>query len=206
MRKLLQSILRVDMALGVLLCAGLLIAVWTQSRGATANAGWLTFRDQKLGYSISYPKGWTIDKKYVYAGFGPDHEIQGVAFHIPASMARGTNLSDNLTEVSLESVDGAGRCDAARFLPDPQNVHSIVENGMTYSTATSEDAGAGNFYDETIFALVGSSPCVAIRYFVHSTNFDNYDPGTVQKFDAALLESKFDRIRWTLTVLPAVPR
>ena len=130
-------------------------------------------------------------------GLGPGREIRGVAFHIPRSMARGTNLSANLTALSVESMSGPGRCEAGRFLSDPQNIHSIVENATIYSIAESQDAGAGNRYEEIVFALVGSSPCLGIRYFIHSTNIANYDPGTVREFDRPKLLAEFDRIRRT---------
>ncbi len=198
MRNSHSTILRISAVLA-------LCSAFTGIASADANnppAGWRTYRDQNLDFSISYPRRWTVDKSYVYAGLGPDREIRGVAFRIPPGLARGTNLSSNLTAVSLESVNGPGRCEAGRFLSDPQNVHSIVENGTTYSTAQSEDAGAGNFYSETVFALVGSSPCLAIRYFIHSTNIANYDPGTIRKFDHVKLEAKFDQIRRTLFAWP----
>lgn len=197
------------MALGALLCAAMLILACSVSASPRLPLppGWRVFEDTALGYAIAYPRGWTVEKNYVYSGFGPGHEIHGVAFHIPPSMARGTNLSANLTAVSLESVNGSGRCDANSFLPDQQNAHSIAENGAIYSTAQSEDAGAGNFYSETVFALTGSSPCVAIRYFIHSTNIANYDPGTVREFDHAKLMEEFDRIRRTLVLSrPAHPQ
>ncbi|MGA7712972.1 MAG: hypothetical protein WCA81_13795 [Rhizomicrobium sp.] len=198
MRKLHPTILRTCFAAAV--CTAIAAA------HAAVPRDWRVYRNVTLGYTIAYPEGWSVERNYVYPGFGPDHEIRGVAFHIPHSMARGTNLSVNLTALSVESVSGAGRCEAGRFLSDPQNLHSIVENGTIYSTAESQDAGAGNRYEEIVFALIGSSPCLGIRYFIHSTNIGNYDPGVVQEFDRAKLLAEFDRIRHTLAVSqPAHP-
>ena len=63
----------------------------------------------------------------------------------------------------------------------------MTENGTEYSVASLSDAGAGNLYEEKVYALVGTSPCLAVRTFIHSTNIANYDPGTVTAFDEAAL-------------------
>ena len=161
-------------------------------------AGWHNFRDAALGYTISYPPGWRIDTHYTYSTLGPGREIRGVAIHIPAAMARGTNLSSFDTAISVETLPGP--CNAARFLDAPQNARTVKENGITYLVAQGEDAGAGNLYQETIHAVADSQPCLAVRSFIHSTNIANYDPGTVRPFDRAALLSWFDRIRRTLVL------
>lgn len=165
-----------------------------------AAPGWKTYSDLTLGYSVSYPHGWAVDDKYVYAGFGPDHPIRGVAFQIPQIMAKGTNLSDNLTNVSVESRKGPGPCDARRFIPEPTDTHDVTQFRRTWSVATQQDAGAGNFYDITVFAVKDSNPCIAVRYFIHTTNIGNYDPGTIKEFDRAALVHMFDLIRDTLVI------
>ncbi|MEP2120256.1 hypothetical protein, partial [Bauldia litoralis] len=75
-----------------------------------------------------------------------------------------------------------------------------TEYGTDYSVASLSDAGAGNLYDETVYALVGTSPCLAVRTFIHSTNLANYDPGTITAFDEGALTAQFDAIRKTLIV------
>jgi hypothetical protein len=165
-----------------------------------APPGWSVWNDPGLGYSIAYPPGWRLDPHYTYAGFGPDHPIEGVAFEIPAAMADGTNLSNYLTNVSVESMPGGGPCDAAHYLADPQNLHTLVEDGRRWSVAQSADAGAGNRYDIRVFVLEGRRPCLAVRYFIHSTGIGNYAPGAVRRFDLHALLARFDAVRRTLTV------
>jgi hypothetical protein len=69
---------------------------------------------------------------------------------------------------------------------------------MLYSVASSTGAAAGNRYDETVYALPGTNPCIAVRYFIHYGVIENYPAGTVRAFDEAALRSEFDAIRRTL--------
>lgn len=161
-------------------------------------AGWLTHKNPILGYSISYPRGWRVDPAYVYPGFGPDHEIRGVGFQIPKALAKGTNLSISLTGTSVESVPPGKRCDARRFLADAQNVRTVRQDGRVWSVADGSDAGAGNFYEISVFVLATRTQCLAVRTLIHSTNIANYDPGTVKPFDREALIATFDRIRRSL--------
>ena len=150
-------------------------------------------------FSVVYPSDFTSDDKYAYAGF-PKKPIAGVKLTIPGAMAAGTNLSND-TYVSVETLPNAKKCTGDIYLVDDVNAHVETQGGVNYSIATSSDAGAGNFREEMVYALRESSPCVAIRYFIHSTNIGNYlpaqagDPGTVREFDRAALLSSFDAIR-----------
>ncbi|MEI9989448.1 MAG: hypothetical protein WDM86_05355 [Rhizomicrobium sp.] len=155
------------------------------------------YTDRTLGYAIAYPADWTIDTQYVYDQLGPGREIKGVAIQIPQSLTAGTNLGGD-TKLSVESLSGRG-CTPARFVDPAENAHTLHADGRVYSVATSEDAGAGNRYETTVFVLDATSPCLAVRYFIHYSAIENYDPGTVRPFDRARLTSAFDRIRATLT-------
>jgi hypothetical protein len=169
---------------------------------AAAPEGWKTYTNHVLGYSISYPGDWRVVVDYVYPGFGPDHPIKGVAFEIPSTISARTNLSPHLTNVSVESREGRGPCDARRFIPDPADMHDVAEFGRTWSVATQQDAGAGNRYDIKVFVVKNSSPCLAVRYFIHFMAFENYTPGSVRRFDRAALIRQFDAVRKTLITGP----
>ncbi len=69
---------------------------------------------------------------------------------------------------------------------------------MQYSVATSSGAAAGNRYEEMIFAFPASSPCTAVRYYIHSTAVGNYPEGSVREFDREALLAEFDAIRKTI--------
>ncbi|HWP61382.1 MAG TPA: hypothetical protein VN495_02165, partial [Candidatus Paceibacterota bacterium] len=58
-------------------------------------------------------------------------------------------------------------------------------------------------YEEDVYAISGSKPCTAVRYYIHSSDINNYPPGSVTPFDESALLSAFDSIRHSLTLTPA---
>lgn len=159
--------------------------------------GWETYAKPLSNYAIQYPQTYTINPTYLYTQLGPGKEIKGVKFTIPQSVALGTNLSSD-SGISVEEVSGASSCAASRFLYDVTNHRMVSENGIDYSVGEAGGAAAGNLYEERVYAIPGTSPCLAVRYFIHSTNIGNYEPGTVREFDRAALLKEFDAIRRTL--------
>lgn len=154
----------------------------------TASAGW----------SISYPTAYDIDDTHLYKGLGPSKVIRGVSFTVPASLASGTNLSRD-SYLAVESQDvGSQNCSALLFLGDTNQETFVTENNVRYSVAHSSEGAAGNLYEETVYAVVNSSPCTAVRYFLHSTQIGNYPPNTVIEFDKGSLTSVFDAMRQSL--------
>lgn len=157
-----------------------------------------TYASTTLGYAFEYPPTYTLNDKYVYQ-FGATKTINGVSVTIPASMATGTNLSSD-TRVSIEQLPRATTCTADIFIIDNVVAAPVVdsEKGTEYSYASSTTAGAGNLYEELVFAIPGSTPCTAVRYYVHSSNIGNYPAGTVQEFDRSALLNSFHDIRRSL--------
>jgi hypothetical protein len=160
-------------------------------------AGWTRY--SQAGFSIAAPSTFTPDPTHDYQALGPGKDIKGFALTIPASLAKGTNLGSD-SYIAVETLPGTAPCTAAAFLDSPTAAPTVTTNGITYSVATGNDAGAGNFYDETVYAVQGSSPCIGVRYFIHSLNIGNFDPGTVKAFDRGALIAQFDAIRATLMV------
>ncbi len=129
---------------------------------------------------------------------GPGKDISGVKFTIPSSLATGTNLSSFDTGVSVEIIPATQDCNAGLFLDGNVNVQTVTDNGSEYSFASTTQGAAGNRYEEEVWAIPGTNPCIAIRYFIHSTNIGNYPEGTVSEFDQTTLISQFDKIRQSL--------
>ena len=153
------------------------------------------------GFSIRLPGAFAVDESYKYTELGPAKNISGVKFTIPLDMATGTNLGSD-SYISVEQIPQSillnKEC-AASFFVDPETpVSKFTDNGTDYSVASSTGAGAGNRYEEMVYALPWSNPCTAIRYFIHTSVFSNYPAGTVKEFNPQNLVSTFDILRRTL--------
>lgn len=174
------------------------VAVLAAMTGASAAlaSGWRTYTDPEGRWSIQYPAGWRVDTAHVYSALGPGKEIHGVAFVVPENFTRGTNLRDD-SYLAIETLPAAQNCAPGEFLDNaidrPRT--KFGNNGIAWSIQDGADAGAGNFYEETVQAAVGSKPCIATRAFAHSTNVANYDPGTVKAFDRRAFNIIMDRMR-----------
>lgn len=155
------------------------------------------YSSSENGFSIHLPNGYTVDEAYRYE-MTPERNIGGVKFTIPASSADGTNLGQD-TYLSIERLPGLKECSASAFFYDATASKILTENSTTYSVASSTGAGAGNRYEETVYAIPGSNPCLAVRYFVHYSVFENYPAGMVKEWDRQSLLGQFDQIRSTLT-------
>lgn len=160
------------------------------------------YQNSKLRFSLRYPEGYSVDEKYVYQELGPGKDITGVRFTIPASITKGTNLgTDSYVGVEEMADVSNDSCKAELFLPqNGKRATTIDDNGITYSFSSYIGAGAGNRYEESVFVLPNSNPCIAVRYFIHYGAIENYDPGTIKAFDRVKLLADFDMIRKTLVV------
>jgi membrane-bound inhibitor of C-type lysozyme len=151
------------------------------------------------GITMRVPKDFALDTSYVYQDLGPGKSIHGVKFTIPESMATGTNLGSD-SYISIEQIPLASACSADMFLDQGVKASTTTDAGMEYSFASTTGAGAGNRYEQIVYALPGTNPCVAVRYFIHYGVFENYPAGTIKEFDEAKLTELFDSIRRTLTL------
>jgi len=150
-------------------------------------------------FSLALPKtaSYVIDEDFKNQQ-SPTLITTGVKFTIPEAHASGTNLSPD-TYLSVETLE-SGACNASSFLDGDHKAMPIVDNNVRYTFATSSNAGAGNRYDESVFALEGTDPCIAVRYVIHYSVLENYEEGTVTQFDAEALFKEFDAIRHSLVV------
>ena len=164
-----------------------------------------TYASSTLGVSFMYPPAYTLNAQYAYDLFGPNKLINGFKVTIPASMAMastsspqaGTNLSAD-TYLSVEQLPRAKRCTADIYLTANVTAHAVSEGGTDYSFASSSGVAAGNRYEEQVYALATSTPCTAVRYFIHYAAIENFPADTVQEFDRTALLADFDKIRHSL--------
>jgi membrane-bound inhibitor of C-type lysozyme len=160
----------------------------------------LVYQNGSAGITIRYPTDFGIDDSYQYHALGPGKDISGVKFTIPHALAAGTNLSSD-SYASVELLPGAiNSCSAEAYLSGAKSAGFVDIGDRRYSVATASDAGAGNRYEETVYATPISGGCIGVRYFIHYSVIDNYPTGTATEFDRPALMSIFDSIRNTLTI------
>lgn len=156
------------------------------------------YANQAFGFSIMVPAGFTVDESYLNQNLGPGREIPGVGFNIPGSWTEGTNLSRD-SHIAVEELSDV-ECIPETFLFSPSVESEAIQGKNTFTVASASDAGAGNFYDETVYLKEKGSRCYAVRSFIHSTNIGNYPAGTIKEFDRGLLRGALDSIASSLVL------
>ena len=158
------------------------------------NAVWKKYKNSMIGFSIKYLSSYTKNTSYTYT-FLTSGSIPGVSFEVPAALTNGTNLTDD-SYISVEWLPAGSS--AKNFLESGSPITEIpgtTAGGVAYTIAEREEAAAGNYYVETVYAVSSGSYCFGIRLFIHSSNVGVYDPGTVRSFDRrALLQDYYDMI------------
>lgn len=149
------------------------------------------------GFSIRIPQGYEVDESY-QKELESEEIIKGIRFYVPEVKTQGTNLSND-SYISIEKLSNVEACSADLFFDTTiGGAQNINENTETFSVAGNDDAAAGNRYEEIVYAIPGSIPCVGVRYFIHYSVFENYEEGTIVEFDKDELIREFDLIRKTL--------
>jgi hypothetical protein len=158
--------------------------------------GGRTYSNTAFAFSAFIPEGFSIDESYFNYTLGPGKEIPGISFTIPASMAAGTNLSAE-TRLSVEVLSRAA-CVPADFILTKSKGTPITVGANSYVYATSAGAGAGNRYEESVYVTKLRETCYGVRFFIHSTALENYEPGTRKAFDREAVTAKFKEIMGSL--------
>ena len=151
-----------------------------------------TYSNTFFGFTITLAPGFTVDEAYLNQTLGPGREIPGVAFRVPIELTKGTNLSTDsyLAVEKLFDVD----CELSVFTENSKEDETVVAGKNTFKKATTNSAGAGNFYEDTVYVTEQGNACYAIRSVAHTTNIANYEPGTVSEYDALKLNSAFNNM------------
>lgn len=157
------------------------------------------YADYNLGLSLRYPSDFTVNEEYNYAGMGRDMLIQGISFSVPESKLKGTNLLPG-TQASVEIIPNMPSCNVRLFLPDPSGITSFIEGDVLYSSAYRKTSNNKNDFEERVYAVAGSSPCIAIRYLIRTEPITSYNAASVSVYNRKDLLSVFDTMRRSLVV------
>lgn len=175
----------------ILVFAGIVFAVFyveNETPVGTPGGQWSVYATPVLGV-IQYPTAFTIREDHRYSA-GPAEEVRGVAFVVSTEETEATNLAGD-SYLSIEHV-ATSSCKGSHFLNPIVTEERIVDQGTSYTVLRGGGAAAGNLYEEIVYV---TQNCFAIRYFIHTTRVENYEPGTVREYDRAALLSIFDAMR-----------
>lgn len=173
---------------------GSVLSLYHSSGASGGTLTWQAYTNEEMGFALHYPADYSVDEAYSYE-IAPGRVARGVSFIVPQIWSEGTNLASD-TRVSVESIPELSSCNVAQYLYNtPTQNLSFVDEGLEYSFGSEVGAAAGNRYEETVFMRSDRGPCIAIRYFIHTTNIENYEEGAVVEFDAQALIQEFDTIR-----------
>lgn len=163
------------------------------------------YKNSDRGFSIRYPKDYRLNEDYNYTALGEDKVIKGISFQIPKSLAENTNLSAD-SYISLETIDSDNKeCAISNFVDENREleISETKINGYDFYTASFVEPAVGNRYSQKIYTLKNddSSECLAIRYFIHYMEIENYPEGEVLEFNEKELVQTFNSIRDSLILV-----
>ncbi len=158
----------------------------------------LTFASSTMGFALTYPAEFILDEQFAYTGVSAEKPIYGVKFGVPTSMTQGTNLSSE-SGVSVEVLPRANNCTGDIYLLANVRARAETEGAVTYSVASSTVTEDGETTEEIVYAYPSSEPCIAVRYFLQSSEVDATATGT-RAFDRSATVAAFDAIRRSVVV------
>ncbi|MFA6095658.1 MAG: hypothetical protein WC767_02335 [Candidatus Paceibacterota bacterium] len=172
--------------------------------------GWKTYRTDEFGFEVKYPADFIIDEGHAY-GRIERQTLLGVAFKVPSRLSAGTNLSSD-SYIAIERSNGDGdSCDAYSFLEQAQTAAARDSEWRkigeaSYSYGKSSGAGAGNYYEESVYARsITRSFCIIARLSVHSVNPDllrESDP-SIRLYDREQLDRLFRDVIASIRIIQA---
>lgn len=152
------------------------------------------FRFAPLSLEFVYPKEFSFEQP----SFGnlPDPVTQ---ISMPTVGYEKTNFGGASLTVTSGYAKDIASCLA---LSTPQNgdgfKSSKVINGATFYSTKTGGAAAGSFYEGRIYRTLRGSMCIEFVETIHTTNIQNYDPGTVTEVDTTPIWAKLDAIVQTV--------
>lgn len=121
---------------------------------------------------------------------------------LPRSFQPKTNFSEGTMKVSTSSDP-----DAIKECLNPPQGNNVPKSsasigGVTFTTYTYGDAGAGNFYNTTSYRAIKNNQCYVIEYIIHSTNIGVYSPDQgIKEYDNVKVKKVFEDMVQSFTFL-----
>jgi hypothetical protein len=151
-----------------------------------------TYNNATYGFSFTYPDEWHFVTP-TYASL----QDQIVQVQLAGDQYPGTNFGDAAFTVSAQYA--ASLADCLKLSP-PENGDGfktpVVINGATFYKTASSGAGAGNFYESTVYRTVNApnGACIELNETIHTSKIGNYPTGTVTEVDKTAVQARLDAL------------
>jgi hypothetical protein len=187
-------------AAATLVCLGALMGFCQSAPPADAPSVWKSYRSPDYGFEIKYPQDFafrsgalddleTASRSYIPVCAGSTVGCFAYAGH----EYDGTNFGAAAVSVNvLRAKRNDQACAEIDTAEGPAKARTI--NGTLFHFAAIGDAGMGHFRGGTAYRALHQGVCFELTATIAQTNFENYDPGTIQRFYAATLEKQLDSI------------
>jgi hypothetical protein len=143
------------------------------------------------------PQLWTPEDSCMsYIPVCEDAAVACVAY--PAGEYNGSNFQAAALSVS-EIADAKTENDCLKEdrSIDAKTIHTEIVNGVKFKSISGGEGGLGNFLDKYIYMNVHHGECYRLQVGIASSNYGNYDPGSIKEFtasDAKHVHNSLDRV------------
>ena len=148
-----------------------------------------TYSSTEQAFSIEYPDGWTLTEHTAPPPQNND-QVKWTAFTYPAAAEKSALLEASLYVRSSDSCTVP-----ARGTP-------VTLGNTTFQKEAFSDAGAGNIYEQVIYATKQDSRCYTAIAYTHACNLGpDCGPEHSGTFDKHAMQTKFEEILGTMKFL-----
>lgn len=177
------------------------------------NAGtdqWSTYTaPPEQGFSIKYPDNYRITT------YRPGEERPGNYLPVVDKSAvvtifrkdqpgKKTNLdSAGISVIIYNGCKSSGKCYDFENPPEQtarQKCADVTIQNRIFKAAKGFDAGAGHSAGVESFRIFHNNKCYEISFYISETSIENYEPGTVTKFDRKKIHAELEGMLKTFTL------
>lgn len=176
----------------------------------TTSGSTTIFTDANKLFQFAYPNAFTLSGDLGYTtDWRLDTQDMGLLL-AQATVGRGYQPQTNFSEAKFTVGTSSDPHAISTCLTDingksMSTPKSVVIGGNTYKKLTTNDAGAGNFYETTSYRTIRNNQCYALEYTIHSTNIGNYSPDqNIQEYNKIKVMADMESIAQSFLFLDPI--